>query len=389
MFYSAHAAHRTPNPDTKPRFYAMQVSDPQPLPRPGNNSSDTDMLTVPSPDSLRVTLKTLVVGIIGAALAEALNAPIAVITGPALLVSLAALTGLRTGIDDTVRDLVFLLVGVSIGSGVDASATQAMLRWPMAFAALGAMLWATLWLCGLLLRRVFGMDRRSAYLAAAPGHLSFVVGLSTGLGLDTTRIIVVQSVRLLALTLTVPLIALAFGFKLTGQVLPTGTAMHWIDLFCLLVSGYMLGYALNKIRLPAPVLIGGMVASAMGHATELTPGFMPPWLAYAGLMTVGTLIGARFNGLTRSAFAGSLLAGLVVTALTVLMALATALLVAFTLGFDPTHVLIAFAPGGLETMIAMGVVLGADPGFVAAAHVARLLFLTFLLPAFVGRIPRA
>lgn len=347
------------------------------------------MLSRPSAHNLRITGQTLIVGGIGAALAEAIGAPIAVLTGPALVVSLAALAGLRTGIDDTVRNLVFLLVGVSIGSGVDSSATAAMLRWPLAFAALGVMLWATLWLCGRLLQAGFGLDRRSAYLAAAPGHLSFVMGLSTGLNLDTTRIVVIQSVRLLALTLTVPAIALAFGFELTGQVLPSGAPMAWAHLGLLLLAGLALGYALDKIGLPAPLLISGMVASAIGHASEITPGIMAPWLSYAGLMTVGTLIGARFNGITRRALAQSLLAGLTVTTLTVLMALGAALPVAYALGFDPTHVLIAFAPGGLETMIAMGVVLGANPGFVAAAHVARLLILTVLLPAFVGRLKRA
>ncbi|MEL6452280.1 MAG: AbrB family transcriptional regulator [Pseudomonadota bacterium] len=346
------------------------------------------MLARPTYASLRITAQTLAVGAVGAALAEAAGAPIAVLTGPALVVALAALAGLRTGIDDTVRNLVFLLVGVSIGSGVDAASAQAMLRWPAAFAVLGVMLLATLWLCARVLQQIFGMDRSSAYLAAAPGHLSFVVGLSAGLGLDTTRIVVIQSVRLLALTLTVPAIALAFGFELTGQVLPTGSGMAWFDLIKLLIAGFALGFALDKIGLPAPLLIGGMVASSFGHATGLTPGVMAPWLAYAGLAVVGTLIGARFNGLTRAALARSLLAGLLVTALTVLMALAAALPVARALGFDTAHVLVAFAPGGLETMIAMGIVLGANPGFVAAAHVARLLYLTLFLPMFVGRLPK-
>jgi len=50
------------------------------------------------------------------------------------------------------------------------------------------------------------------------------------------------------------------------------------------------------------------------------------------------------------------------------------------------HVLVAFAPGGLETMIAMGAVLGVVPGFVAACHVARLMVLTVLVPAMLGRV---
>ncbi|WP_299284110.1 AbrB family transcriptional regulator [uncultured Tateyamaria sp.] len=346
------------------------------------------MLARPSLTALRITGQTLIIGALGAALAEAINAPIAVLTGPAVLVCLAAVAGVRTGIDDTIRNLVFLLVGVSIGSGVDASATQAMLRWPLAFAALGVMLWATLWLCAQLLQRGFDMDRRSAYLAAAPGHLSFVVSLAMGLNLDSTRIIVIQSVRLLALTLTVPALAVAFGIDLSGPVMPTGAALAWAHLGILLLSGLIIGYLLDRIGLPAPLLIGGMLASSLGHATEITPGVMHPWLGYAGLMAVGTLIGARFNGITRASLMQSLGAGLIVTTLTVVMTLLTALPVAYALGFTPTHVLVAFAPGGLETMIAMGIVLGANPGFVAACHVARLLFLTILLPAFVGRIHR-
>ena len=53
------------------------------------------------------------------------------------------------------------------------------------------------------------------------------------------------------------------------------------------------------------------------------------------------------------------------------------------------HVLVAFAPGGLETMIAMGVVLGVVPGFVAACHIARLLVLSVLLPFLISRAPIA
>jgi membrane AbrB-like protein len=346
------------------------------------------MISIPTRSSLVVTGQTLILGGIGAWVAGMLGAPIAVLTGPALLVSLAALAGLKMGIDDSVRNLTFLLIGVGIGSGVDTDATQAMLRWPVAFAVLGVMLAATMWLCARLLEKGFGLPRRSAYLASAPGHLSFVVSLSSALELDTTRIVVIQSVRLLALTLSVPVIAIAFGYELSDQFMPPGSPISIRHLGVLLGLGLVIGYVFDKIGLPAALLIGGMVASSIGHGSGLTPGILHPWLTFLGLMTVGTLIGARFDGITRAALAQSLAAGLAATALTTLMATLAALPVAYALGLDPTHVLIAFAPGGLETMIAMGVVLGANPGFVAACHVARLLFLTALIPAFVGRIKR-
>lgn len=346
------------------------------------------MLNLPTRSSLIVTGQTLIVGGFGAWIATLIGAPIAVLTGPAVLVALVALAGFRTGIDNGVRDVAFLIIGVGIGSGVDTDATQAMLRWPLAFAVLGVMLWATLWICARVLERGFGLPRRSAYLAAAPGHLSFVVSLSSALDLDTTRIVVIQSVRLLALTLSVPVIAMVFGYEITDQITPPGLPIAWSHLGILLIVGLLIGYIFDRIGLPAALLIGGMTASSLGHSTGLTPGVLPPWLTYLGLITVGTLIGARFDGITRTALLQSLAAGLTATAITTAMAVFAALTVAYALALDPTHVLIAFAPGGLETMIAMGVVLGANPGFVAACHVARLLFLTFLIPAFVGRIKR-
>lgn len=346
------------------------------------------MLNLPTRSSLVVTGQTLIAGGIGAGIASLIGAPIAVLTGPAVFVALAALAGLRTGIDASVRDVTFLVVGVGIGSGVDTDATAAMLQWPLAFAVLGVMLWATLWICARVLERSFGLPRRSAYLASAPGHLSFVVSLSSALELDTTRIVVIQSVRLLALTLSVPVIAIAFGYELTDQIMPPGAPIAMKHLVFLLIVGLIIGYIFDRIGLPAALLIGGMTASSLGHSTGVTPGVLDPWLTFLGLMTVGTLIGARFDGITKSALLKSLAAGLTATVITTAMAIAAALPVAYTLGLDPTHVLIAFAPGGLETMIAMGVVLGANPGFVAACHVARLLFLTILIPAFVGRIKR-
>jgi uncharacterized membrane protein AbrB (regulator of aidB expression) len=54
-------------------------------------------------------------------------------------------------------------------------------------------------------------------------------------------------------------------------------------------------------------------------------------------------------------------------------------------GMDVVAVMIAFAPGGLETMAAMSVILGIDPTFVASHHVARLLMLTVIVPFLVLR----
>ncbi|MDG1679601.1 MAG: hypothetical protein P8H90_10690, partial [Tateyamaria sp.] len=76
------------------------------------------MLRITKRHDLLVTGRTLLIGSIGAWIANVINAPIAVLTGPAVLVALSALIGLKTGIDDSVRNITFLIVGIGIGSGM-------------------------------------------------------------------------------------------------------------------------------------------------------------------------------------------------------------------------------------------------------------------------------
>ncbi|MEC9312380.1 MAG: AbrB family transcriptional regulator, partial [Pseudomonadota bacterium] len=45
-----------------------------------------------------------------------------------------------------------------------------------------------------------------------------------------------------------------------------------------------------------------------------------------------------------------------------------------------------FSPGGLETMIILGAALGADPTFVAAAHLFRLMVLAVVLMLYATRV---
>ena len=44
------------------------------------------------------------------------------------------------------------------------------------------------------------------------------------------------------------------------------------------------------------------------------------------------------------------------------------------------EILIAIAPGGLETMVVMGQLVDADPAFIAIHHIVRLIFLSFFIP---------
>ena len=335
--------------------------------------------------SLATTAVSVGIGAVGYGLAWLLSVPAPILIGPAVAVSLAGLTGLRTGVDPLVRDISFVILGFGIGCGFTAEAGAAILHWPLAFVALGVSLFLTLVLCRDLLVRIFGFDPASAVLASAPGHLSYVMSLTVETGSDIGQVAVVQSIRLLALTLIVPFAALAMGYPMGTLGTIGGAPMGWDVLALLLAASAVLGWIFLRLRLTAPLLLGPMVVAGATHIGGTVEGGVPLLLLTPAFLVLGTVIGTRFSGMSLAALRASALAGSAVTLLGAVIASVAGVPVAMALGMPVAHVLVAFAPGGLETMVALGAVMGVSPGFVAACHIMRLLILTGLIPFTLGR----
>lgn len=336
--------------------------------------------------SLLPTLLTLAFSAMGAGVATLLSIPAAVLVGPALMVSLAGLAGFNLAIHPRLRDVAFVVLGVGIGTAFNESAGAAVLRWPLAILALGISLWISMVLCSRLLSQRFGFDASSATLASTPGHLSFVMSIATSENKDVAQIGLVQSIRLLALTLIVPLVALVLGFPFSAVASLGGAPMALPTLAILALLGACVGLIMQRLRLPAPLLLGGMTVSGASHVTGLAPGSVPPVLLVPAFLVLGGLIGTRFSGITWSQFRNAAGAGFAVTLVASAVAALAALPVAWALEMPLVTVLAAFAPGGVETMIALGAALGFDPSFVAACHIMRLVILTFLIPLAFSRV---
>ena len=330
-------------------------------------------------------LITFGIAILGAGVTFLLHFPAPFLTGPAMAVTLAGLAGIRTAaLPQRGRDAVFVILGLTIGQGVTPEVFDAMRTWPVTLVSLGASLFAIIFVTRAVLVRFWSMDQTTAFLSSSPGHLSYVLGLTEGVKADLQTVSIVQSIRVLALTLLVPI-----AVTLTGQIPPnaaTGSAETAPGpLLAMIVIAAIAGYLLQRLRLPAAYLIGGMLVSVVAHASGLVSGVMWFWLAATAYISLGGLIGSRFSGITWPELRRAFSAGVMVTLLGVVLAGVVAAIAHWITGMDLIAVLIAFAPGGLETMAAMSVILGIDPTFVASHHVARLLMLTVIVPVFLLR----
>lgn len=311
--------------------------------------------------------------------------PAAALTGSATGVTLAGLAGLRFDLPVWLRNGAFVLLGINIGNGVTPDSLRAAAEWPVSIAILGLSLPLGMAIAQAGMVRWMGFSRRDAVLASAPGHLSFVLSLSVEQGGQTARIAVIQSIRVLFLSLCVPLLVSLF-FDLGGAGAPPVRIMTPLSLLGLVGGALALGWVFLRIRVPAPLLLAGMAVSALGHAADVTPGQLSPVLGSGAFMVLGVLIGSRFSGQSGAVLRGSVLAGVWLTGVNVAVTLIAVALGMAVLGVPPSVLLVAYAPGGVEAMAAIAVTLGLNPAFVAAHHVMRLLILTVLVPAWVGRL---
>ncbi|WP_093191739.1 AbrB family transcriptional regulator [Pseudovibrio sp. Tun.PSC04-5.I4] len=338
--------------------------------------------------NLRNIAVTLVIAGSGAGLFTLLGFPAAPLTGSALAVSMGGLLGAPVVVPLWLRTICFVVLGVSIGSGVTPAVIDAAVAWPASFIALGISLIVSMLISRFLLIRFFGFDAYNASLASSPGHLSYILSMAADSNADVARIGLAQSTRVLFLTICVPLFVTLF-FEETGATYLPADDVSALSALYLLLAAAIVGVLFLRMKLPAAYLLGGMLVSSLGHLTELTPGKMPDWATIGSFLIMGALIGTRFKGISPELFAKAIGAGLVVTLVTVGMAIFGVVLVMPVVGLNPSLLFVAFAPGGVEAMAAIAVQSGLDPTFVAAHHIFRLLLLTVFVPLLLRRIKPA
>jgi uncharacterized protein len=328
--------------------------------------------------------RTLAVGGIGALAATAIGMPAPYLTGTAIAVTLAGLGGWKLGIPPLMANLCFVIIGMTIGAGVTPEVLETAGRWPASFVLLGVCLVAIMLVSMIWLTRGFAYDRTSAVLASAPGHLSYVLGLSTSFRADVAMIGLVQSIRVLSITLIVPFLLPLLGVEMSSALL-VAQPMTIAGILGTLVLSVAAGYGLLRLNVPAALLLGGMFVSTLLHISGTVEGAMPTWLSIPALVVMGCIIGSRFTGVSPAMLRKAALAGLMITLVSSAIAVIFAYIVALTLDLPFVQLVIAFTPGGVEVMVAMAMTMDVDPTFVAAHHVMRLFMLTFLVPLMLAR----
>ncbi|MFW5679406.1 MAG: AbrB family transcriptional regulator [Pseudomonadota bacterium] len=320
---------------------------------------------------------TLVIAAAGGWLASLAGLPAAWLLGATLAVTVAGFLKLPVLVTKAVQNPALALVGLAMGSRITGDTLALVVEWPLSFLVLLLAIVVSMWLCMAYLERVCGFDRATSLLSSSPGGMVVVASFAAEGHGHMARILVIQSLRLLFLTAVVPLTLTTAAAADPSAEPPLTMALG--VMLALAALGFGLGLVLQRLRVPSPMLLGGLAVGGLTHATDLVHGTVPDAAAAVAFLVIGSVIGARFRRLTLADVRGLLIPSLVVTAIASVVSGSAALAVAILLDQPFGQVWVAYAPGGVEAMAAIALEFDFEATYVAAHHVMRIVVISLAL----------
>jgi hypothetical protein len=235
----------------------------------------------------------------------------------------------------------------------------------------------------LYLQRVHGWERTSAFLAGSPGALSQITMLAIERGPDVSAIAVVQTMRVIILTAALPMLLTLTGIAPASSPAGVVNAASPLELAELIAASVAVALLLRLIRFPASWMFGAMIGSSVLHGTGVIEGGLPPWVRAIALVGIGALIGSRFARMRPKTLLSHINAALGSFAVAIAISAVFVAVIALTTHVRFADVIVAFAPGAMDAMLALALTLHIDPIFVGAHHLSRFVFVTIATPGIV------
>ncbi|MBN8963872.1 MAG: AbrB family transcriptional regulator [Rhizobiales bacterium] len=329
------------------------------------------------------TAETLAIGAAAGLTLNWLNFPAGLITGSLIGVAAAALAGRPLMIPTPLSRAIYVVVGISIGAVVTPETLTGLAAFPLAIAVLVVSTLIMIAATTSYLRFVHGWDWRTALFGASPGALAQVMTLAAEYKSDMRAVAFVQTIRVVALKLGIPVGLSAFGLTASGGLMARFTAAgppSVVELGILVVVSVLTAWLFFRLRLPGGLIFGAMVASAILHGGGFIHAILPWWVAYAAVIGIGAITGSRFANTSVQTLARFLGAALGSFAVAMAIAAAAVLLLTMLMSVPPADAVVAFAPGAQDTMMVLALALHLDPVFVGALHLSRFLLVSLLVP---------
>jgi len=336
---------------------------------------------------LRDVAETLAFAAAGGLTLGLTGVPAGWLSGSILAVACASLAGRPMTIPTLPMRILLVLIGISLGAVVTPATLNGMATYPLSIAVLIVAMVCISVAGAAYLRVVHGWDKITAYLAAAPGGLSQVMGLAADLDADMRAIAIVQSTRVVIIAVGLPA-----GLSLLGLVGHTSRGIggpfnpaQLDELAILVAASTAASIIAYYIRFPGGLMFGAMLTSAALHGSGYIHVVMPWWVANTVMIAFGAVTGSRFAGTPLRLLANFIGAAFGSFAVAVAVTAVFAAGLVGILALPIAEVMIAYAPGAVDAMMLLALALNLDPVYVGAHHLVRIFFISLAMPLLARR----
>lgn len=339
---------------------------------------------------VRQLAETLAFAAAGGLTLGTLGVPAGFLSGSILMVAAASLAGRPMVMPSPLVRVLLVAIGISLGAVVTPSTLNGITAYPLSIAALIVAM-ACISVTGAAYLRAFhGCDTVTAYLAAAPGGLTQVMGLAAELDADMRAIAIVQTTRVVVIAVGLPAGLSLFGLvgHATRSVGGPFNPAQFDELAILVAASTLVATIAFRIGFPGGLMFGAMLTSAALHGTGLIHVVMPWWVVNTVMIAFGAVTGSRFANTPLRLLANFLGAAFgsfaVAVAVTAVFAAGLVGILALPIG----EVMIAYAPGAVDAMMLLALALNLDPVYVGAHHLVRIFLVSLAMPLFAHRHAR-
>ncbi|MBL4938225.1 AbrB family transcriptional regulator [Clostridium sp. YIM B02515] len=351
---------------------------------------------------------TILVGFMGGIIALRLKVPAGAMVGSMIFTAAFNIATGRVFMPQDVKVVTQIAAGAFIGAGItrkDVVDLKFVIK-PAVLMVLSMILLDLL--MGYIMYKVTGVDLTTCLFASAPGGIVDMSLISSDMGADTSKVAILQMIRLLIVFIVLPPMMKMIHSKLyKDEILNTAreeavctdsakadkfienrkklSKDRTINLLITLLTALIFGFIGFELKIPAGAMTFAMIAA--GTLNIFTGrGYMPLNLRRATQVFAGILIGGRMTYTDVIA-----LKSVIVPAIIMLVGI---IFVNFCIGFFISRIggieivtaLLASAPGGVSDMALIAKDLGGDAPKVAIMQLARYVCIIAFFPVIIKYI---
>ena len=323
----------------------------------------------------------IVVSIPSALLADYFNLPLAWFLGPMLATSLAALMGLKIKMPRLVLSSILILLGLYIGNYIDKDLFSQIHEWALTSVIMLFYILISIFVVSKYLQKYSNYEKKTSIFSSAPGALGPLMILAEDQKSDLSHVATSHLIRLIIIITIFPFFVNSYyvGGQLQ-EVQQNFENQNIYHLFILIIFSIILILFFNKIKFPAALLAGTLVASGILQITEIASYKISPDIVDYCLLILGSSVGCRFANKTFYEISKDAFHSLVATFLLVFLGLLAAYVASLVIDKNIFSLILSYCPGGIYEVAVIAIFFDLDPEFVAFHHIIRLLLILLIVP---------